>query len=59
MAKKISTRKPLFGNNRSKALNITKKKSRVNVQSVTIDGKKVITSAREAKKYRKTIKDSK
>lgn len=59
MTKKISTRKPLFGNNRSKALNITKKKSKVNMQNATIDGKKVILSAREAKKYRKTINEAK
>jgi len=59
MTKKVSTRKPLFGNNRSKALNITKKKSKVNMQSATVDGKKVILSAREAKKYRKTIKEAK
>ncbi len=59
MTKKVSTRKPLFGNSRSKALNITKKKSKVNMQSATIDGKKVVTSAREAKKYRKTLNESK
>lgn len=59
MTKKISNRKPLFGNGRSKALNITKKKSKVNMQSTILDGKKVILSAREAKKYRKTIKEAK
>lgn len=54
MAKKVSTRKGLHGNNRSHALNATKKVQKVNMQKVTVDGKTVIMSAREAKKQKKT-----
>ena len=53
MAKSITERKPLFGNNRSHALNATKKKQSLNKQKVTINGKTEIVSAREAKKLRK------
>lgn len=53
MAKASTNRKPLFGNNRSHALNATKKVQKLNKQKVTIDGKTIITSAREAKKIRK------
>lgn len=53
MAKCAKTRKPLFGNNRSHALNATQKIQKVNMQNVTIDGKTVKMSTREAKKYRK------
>ena len=48
----VSKRKPLFGNNRSHALNATKKKQSLNKQKVTIDGKKVKLSTREAKKIK-------
>lgn len=47
MAKKMTSKKPLSGNNRSKALNATKKMQKPNLQVVTIDGKKVRISARE------------
>lgn len=50
MTKKITTRKPLFGNKRSHALNITKKKQKLNIQKTTIAGRQVKTTAREAKK---------
>lgn len=53
MANSATKRKPLFGNNRSHALNATRKKQSLNKQKVTINGKKVVTSAREAKKIRK------
>ena len=53
MAKKVSTRKPLFGNNRSHALNATKKIQKVNMQKVTLNGVTVVMSAKEAKKFRK------
>jgi large subunit ribosomal protein L28 len=49
MAKKVTERKPLFGNNRSHALNATRKKQGLNLQVVDIDGKKVKVSAREIK----------
>ncbi len=53
MAKNVSSKKPLFGNNRSHALNATRKKQKVNLQNVTLNGVKVVMSAKEAKKFRK------
>ena len=53
MAKNISKKKPLFGNQRSHALNITKKAQKPNLQKTTIDGKKVKLSAREIKRTKK------
>ena len=50
MAKKVTTIKPLTVNSRSKALNATKRRQKVNLQKKTINGEKVIISAREAKK---------
>ncbi len=52
MAKKVSTKKPLTVNSRSKALNATKRMQKPNLQKKTIDGKKVVISAREAKKLK-------
>ncbi len=52
MAKKITTKKPLTVNSRSKAMNATKTRQKPNVQKKTIDGKKVIITAREAKKLK-------
>jgi len=54
MATKITTKKPLSGNLRSHALNATKMKQRPNLQKKTIDGQKVIVSAREARTINKT-----
>ncbi len=53
MAKNVSSKKPLFGNNRSHALNATRKKQKVNMQKVSLNGVTVIMSAKEAKKFRK------
>lgn len=50
MAKKISSKKPLTVNSRSKACNATKRHQKPNLQKKTINGEKVIISAREAKK---------
>ena len=59
MAKKVSNKKPLFGNKRSHALNTTKRKWNVNLQKATIlvDGKptKVTASARALKTLRKSV----
>ena len=52
MAKKVTTKKPLVGNNRSHALNATKMTQKPNLQKKTINGKKVITSVRESKKIK-------
>lgn len=53
MAKKVTTKKPLFGNTRSHALNATRMKQKPNLQTKTIDGVKVKISAREAKTLNK------
>ena len=50
MANVKTDRKPLFGNSRSHALNATKKKQGLNKQKVTIDGKTVVMTTRDAKK---------
>ncbi len=53
MAKKISTKKPLFGNKRSHALNATKMHQNTNLQTYTINGQKVKLTAREYKTIKK------
>ncbi len=54
MSKKVTTKKPLSGNLRSHALNATKRAQKPNLQKMTIDGEKVIISAREAKTLKKS-----
>ena len=49
MATKVTNKKPLSVNSRSKAMNASKRKQKPNLQKKTIDGKKVIISSREAK----------
>ena len=56
MATKVTTKKPLFGNSRSHALNATKKRQNPNLQTYTIDGEKVVMTAREARTMRKAEK---
>ncbi len=56
MATKVTTKKPLSGNNRSHALNATKRKQKPNLQVKTINGEKVIISAREARTINKASK---
>lgn len=56
MATKITRKKPNFANARSHALNATKKKQGVNTQKVTINGQKVILSAREYRTFKKNEK---
>lgn len=53
MATKITTKKSLIGNRRSHALNATKHAQKPNYQTYTIDGEKIITTAREARSFRK------
>lgn len=53
MAKKITTKKPLVGNRRSHACNATKMTQKPNLQVKTVDGKKVLLSAREARSLKK------
>lgn len=54
MAKKVTNKKPMFGNNRPFSLKTSRKIQKPNLQSVTIDGKTVVMSAREARKFKKT-----
>lgn len=56
MATKLTRKKPNFANARSHALNSTKKKQGVNLQKVTVNGEKVILSAREARTIKKSNK---
>ncbi len=53
MAKKVTNKKPLTVNLRSHALNATKSTQKPNLQKTTINGKKVIISAREARTAKK------
>ena len=53
MATKVTKKKPLTGNLRSHACNATKTKQKPNLQNKTINGQKVIISAREAKTMNK------
>ncbi|MBQ7141278.1 MAG: 50S ribosomal protein L28 [Bacilli bacterium] len=53
MAKKVSNKKPMFGNNRPFSLKTSLKIQKPNMQKVTVDGKTVVMSAREAKKFKK------
>lgn len=61
MAKKTTTRKPLFGNSRSHALNATKRKQGLNLQTVYVNGKQEVMSVREARslKNSKSVKEEK
>ena len=49
MATKVTNKKPLTSNRRSHSLRATKMKQKPNLQKKTINGEKVIISAREAK----------
>ena len=49
MATKVTTKKPLSGNRRSHSLRATKMMQKPNLQKKTINGEKVIISAREAR----------
>ena len=53
MTKKVTTKKPLTVNLRSHALNATKSQQKPNLIKTTVDGKKVIISAREARTIKK------
>ena len=59
MANKKTEKKPMFGNRRSHALNATRHMQKLNLQNVTLeDGTKVKMTTREAKKYKKYIKEA-
>ena len=60
MAIKATSKKPMFGNRRSHALNATRHMQKLNLQNVTLsDGTKIKVTTREAKRYRKDIKEDK
>ena len=57
MATKVTSKKAKSVNNRPNCLKVTKRIQKVNLQTVTTaDGKKIRTSAREAKKKKKDNK---
>ena len=56
MATKVTSKKSRSVNNRPNCLKITKRVQKVNLQTVTTaDGKKIKTSAREARSIKKNI----
>ncbi|MBQ9011513.1 MAG: 50S ribosomal protein L28 [Bacilli bacterium] len=55
MAKKVTNKKPLSGNRRSHALNATKHAFKTNLQTITINGKKVRMTAREIRTLNKIM----
>lgn len=58
MAKKVTNKKPLFGNRRSHSLRATRHAQKPNLQVVTLDdGQKVRMSARELRTLNKASKD--
>lgn len=59
MAKKVTSKKPLTGNNRSHALNATKRQQKPNLQVIKLeDGTKIRMSAREIRSLRKQDKQA-
>lgn len=57
MATKVTSKKSKSVNNRPNCLKITKRMQKVNLQTVTTaDGKKIKTSAREARSMKKDNK---
>lgn len=53
MAKNISNRKNMSGNNRPFSLKATRKTQKVNLQTIKVDGKKVRMTTREIKNLEK------
>jgi ribosomal protein L28 len=53
MAKKLSTKKPLYGNLRSHAENATRTSQKPNYQTKKVNGVKVTLAAREWKSMKK------
>ena len=57
MATKVTSKKARSVNNRPNCLKITKRLQKVNLQTITTpDGKKIKTSAREARSMKKNSK---
>lgn len=53
MAKNVSNRKNMSGNNRPFSLKATRKTQKVNLQTTTINGKKVRVTAKEIRELKK------
>ncbi len=53
MAKNVSNRKNMVGNNRPFSLKATKKTQKVNLQTIKVDGKKVRMTAKEIRSLEK------
>lgn len=53
MAKNISDRKNMSGNNRPFSLKATRKTQKVNLQTIKVDGKKVRLTAKEIRSLEK------
>ncbi len=53
MAKNVSNRKNMSGNNRPFSLKATRKTQKVNLQTIKIDGKKVRMTAKEIRSLEK------
>ena len=53
MAKNISNRKNMTGNNRPFSLKATRKTQKVNLQTIKVDGKKVRMTAKEIRSLEK------
>ncbi len=53
MAKKVTSKKSLFGNLRSHSCKATRHAQKPNLQKVTIDGVTIRTSARELRTFKK------
>jgi len=53
MAIKVTSKKTRTVNNRPNCLKITKRRQKVNLQNITVNGVKIKTSAREAKTLKK------
>lgn len=53
MAIKITNKRTKTVNNRPNCLKITKRKQKVNLQNITVNGSKIKTSAREARTLKK------
>ena len=56
MAKKLTTKTPLFGNKRSHSCRATRHAQNPNLQKVTLDGVSVRMSARELRTLKKADK---
>lgn len=54
MARKVSSRKNMSGNNRPFSLKATRMTQKVNLQTAVVDGKKVRLSTKEIRTIKKT-----